>query len=102
MSEKEIFKVYYHEIENEKEKYRVYYSYDARAKDAIEQLETMLKKKLYIYDIFPNFDEEKKKLTTPIAVITKSGQEMYLPVDLEMHFIGCSTVLFGYDSPGES
>ena len=69
MSEKEIFKVYYHEIENEKEKYRVYYSYDARAKDAIEQLETMLKKKLYIYDIFPNFDEEKKKLTTPIDYV---------------------------------
>ena len=95
--ERELFKVYYHIVENESAKYRVYFAYHSDPKDAIRQIEKMFGRKLYIYDIFPNFDNETKSLVTPIAVITKSGKDMFLPVNLEMEFIGCSTVLFGFE-----
>jgi hypothetical protein len=95
MGEEELFKVYYHVVENEEVRYRVYFAYQAQPREAIMQIEKMFNQKLHIYDIFPNFENEIKSLDTPIAVITESGKDMYLPTKLEMEFVGCSTILFG-------
>ena len=92
----EQFKVYYHVLENEQEKFHVYYSYYEGAKSAIRQLESSLERELYIYDVFPNFDNEIKPLTSPLSVITKSQKEMFLPVGIEVELIGCTMILFGY------
>ena len=97
MDEKELFKVYYHVVENEEVRYRVYFAYQAQPREAVMQMEKMFAQKLYIYDIFPNFENEVKSLDTPIAVITESGKDMYLPTKLEMEFIGCNTILFGFE-----
>ena len=97
MDEKELFKVYYHVVENEEVRYRVYFAYQAQPREAVMQMEKMFVQKLYIYDIFPNFENEVKSLDTPIAVITESGKDMYLPTKLEMEFIGCNTILFGFE-----
>ena len=93
----EQFKVYYHVLENESEKYHVYYAYQEIAKGAIHRVESMLGKKLYIYDVFPNLSNETKTLTEPLSVITESQKEMFLPVGIEAQFIGINTVLFGCD-----
>ncbi len=91
----ETFKIYYHVVENEAEKYHVYFSYQEGVKAAIKKVEHMLGQELHIYDIFPNFDEEKKVLTAPLSIITKSQQEMFLPVGIEIELVACATVLFG-------
>ena len=91
----EQFKVYYHVLENEKDRYHVYYSYKEAPKDAIKRVESMLGTGLYIYDIFPNLSDETKKIDEPLSVITESQKEMFLPVGIEIRFIGVGTILFG-------
>ena len=92
----EKFEIYYHVFENEAESYEVYYSYEEGVKKATKHLEKSLGRELHIYDIFPNFDHENKPLTSPLSVITKSQQEMFLPAGLEIEMRACSLVLFGY------
>jgi len=92
----ERFKIYYHAFEDEAEGFHVYFSYKEGVKKAIKQLEKSLGRQLHIYDIFPNFDHENKPLRAPLSVITKSQQEMFLPVGVEIELIACSLVLFGY------
>ena len=98
----EQFKVYYHALENEADKYHVYYSYKELPKGAIKRIESMLGKRLYIYDIFPNLADETKTLDEPLSVITESQKEMFLPVGIEVRLIGVGTVLFGYESEESS
>jgi hypothetical protein len=83
-------------VENEAEKYYVYFSYQEGIKAAIKKIEDMLGKELHIYDVFPNFDDGKRLLTSPLSIITKSQQEMFLPVGLEIDLIACATILFGF------
>ena len=92
----ERFKIYYHVFENEAESYKVYFTYEEGVKRAIKHLEKSLGREMHIYDIFPNFDQDNKPLSSPLSVITKSQQEMFLPVGLEAELIACSFVLFGY------
>ena len=92
----ERFKIYYHLFENAAESFYVYFSYEEGVKKAIGRLEGSLGRQLHIYDIFPNFDHENKPLTSPLSVITKSQQELFLPTGLEVELCACSLVLFGY------
>ena len=94
----EVFKIYYHVVENEAEKYHVYFSYQEGVKAAKKKVEDMLGQEIHIYDIIPNFDEEKKVLDAPLSIITRSQQEMFLPVGIEVELVACATVLFGIKS----
>tara|TARA_R100000008_G_C3549239_1_gene149397 strand:- start:523 stop:795 length:273 start_codon:yes stop_codon:yes gene_type:complete len=89
-------------LENESEKYHVYYAYEEIAKGAIKRVEHMLGRGLYVYDIFPNLTDETKTLSEPLSVITESQKEMFLPVGIKVRFIGIGTVLFGYESEESS
>lgn len=92
MSKLEIFRSY---AENEHERYIFFHSYVPSQDEVIISLEKILGYEVHIYDIFPEPNQEDFIVKEPLSIVTKSGQEMFLNVGMDVSRFDTFRILFG-------
>lgn len=93
------FDIYCFYAENEKQRFTFYYTYHENIKVILEQLSQLCNPDgVYIYDVFPGLGQEEKTLDEPLSVITKNGQEMFLPPGSDVVMFDCGTILYGLEN----
>ena len=81
--------------EDENNRYTFLYTFKLKKQELIEHLKLLEGSDIIIYDVFPEINFEKTKLTELLSVITESGKEMFIPAGLEVEFHDIFTILYG-------
>jgi len=81
--------------ENAHDRYIFFYTYEEDIDNVVAKLEHIVDHKVYVYDLFPGVHSEKIIAEEPLSVITKGGQEMFLPMGMEVTVFDRQTILFG-------
>tara|TARA_R100001082_G_C4363338_1_gene160494 strand:+ start:2388 stop:2660 length:273 start_codon:yes stop_codon:yes gene_type:complete len=88
-------KIYRYFAEDEKNRYTFLYTFKPKKQELIEHLKLLEGNDIIIYDVFPEINFEKAKLTELLSVITESGKEMFIPAGLEVEYHDIFTILYG-------
>ncbi len=87
--------LYRYFAEDAHDRYIFFYTYEENIDNVVAKLEGLIGHKAHIYDLFPGVHSEKIIAEEPLSVITKDGQEMFLPVGMEITVFDRQTILLG-------
>ena len=87
--------IYRSYIENENMSLCFYLTYLPSSVEIIDRAIGILDYEIYIFDIFPEINNEIKTIEAPLSVITKSNIEMFLEKGMTVTFFDTFRILFG-------
>lgn len=88
----DVFRSY---AENESVRYVFYHSYCPSDGEVISKLKSIVGYEPYIYDVFPEPNQEDIVLKEPLSLITKSGSEMFVQHGITIACFDTFRILFG-------
>ena len=87
--------IYRSYIEDENISFCFYFTYPPSSEEVIERTKQIVGYDIFIFDIFPEINNEIKNIKEPLSVITKSNIEMFLEKDMLVTFFDTFRILFG-------
>tara|TARA_B100000131_G_scaffold310511_1_gene342285 strand:- start:2101 stop:2385 length:285 start_codon:yes stop_codon:yes gene_type:complete len=92
--------IYRYFAEDSSQRFIFLFTYKAAEEDVLLRLQNILGYEPYIYDIFPEPNQEEYCVEDILSVITKNGSEMFIPSGLHVKYFDQIRVLFGRGEVG--
>ena len=89
--------IYRYFAENESVRFTFLFTYKPSKEELLTKLNSSLGYDAYIYDIFPEPNQETVCLEDILSVMTEGGKEMFIPSGLTVNYFDQVMVLFGKD-----
>tara|TARA_B100000131_G_scaffold321231_1_gene371364 strand:+ start:5505 stop:5801 length:297 start_codon:yes stop_codon:yes gene_type:complete len=87
--------IYRSYIEDENISLCFYFTYPPSSEEVVDRAKEIFNYDIYVFDIFPEINNEVKILKEPLSVITKSNIEMFLEKDMKITFFSTFRILIG-------
>ena len=87
--------VYRYFAEDENDRFIFLFTYQATLTEVLMRLESIIGCEPYVYDVFPEPHQETVELGDILSVLTKDGEEMFIPKGLEINYFSVARILFG-------